>query len=85
MLAVFRHLYNTSVEFPFIVLNIPVSYDFPKGIIRIHYENLAFYPINMTMQIYKYLNLSFSLHIEKSVLNMTSSGKKEYLITYIHC
>jgi hypothetical protein len=50
---------------------------FPKGIIRIHYENLAFYPINMTIQIYKYLNLSFSLHIEKSVLNMTSSGKKE--------
>jgi hypothetical protein len=26
MLAVFRHLYNTSVEFPFIVLNIPVSF-----------------------------------------------------------
>ena len=57
--------------------DILTTYDFPKGIIRIHYENLAFYPINMTMQIYKYLNLSFSLHIEKSVLNMTSSGKKE--------
>jgi hypothetical protein len=57
--------------------DILTTYDFPKGIIRIHYENLAFYPINMTTQIYKYLNLSFSLHIEKSVLNMTSSGKKE--------
>jgi hypothetical protein len=29
------------------------------------------------MQIYRYLNLSFSLHVEKSVLNMTSSGIKE--------
>ena len=59
------------------ISDILTTYDFPRRIIRIHYENLAFYPINMTMEIYKYLNLSFSLHVEKSVLNMTSSGKKE--------
>jgi hypothetical protein len=29
------------------------------------------------MQIYKYLNLTFSNTVEKSVLNMTSSGKTE--------
>jgi len=57
--------------------DILTNYDYPGRIIRIHYENLAFYPINMTMQIYKYLNLTFSSNVEKSVLNMTSSGKKE--------
>jgi len=57
--------------------DILTNYDYPGRIIRIHYENLAFYPINMTMQIYKYLNLSFSNNVEKSVLHMTSSGKKE--------
>ena len=57
--------------------DILTTYNYPGRIIRIHYENRAYYPINMTMQIYKYLNLSFSNNVEKSVLNMTSSGKKE--------
>ena len=50
------------------------TYHYPGRIIRIHYENLAYHPINMTMQIYKYLNLTFSINVEKkSVLNMKSS------------
>ena len=55
--------------------DILTTYNYPGRIIRIHYENLAYYPINMTMQIYKYLNLTFSINVEKSVLNMKSSGK----------
>jgi hypothetical protein len=39
------------------ISDILTTYDFPGQIVRIHYENLAFYPINMTMQAYKYLNL----------------------------
>ena len=59
--------------------DILTTYNYPGRIIRIHYENRAYYPINMTMQIYKYLNLAFSNNVEKSVLNMTSSGKKNLL------
>jgi hypothetical protein len=55
--------------------DILTTYNYPGRITRIHYENLAYHPINMTMQIYKYLNLTISINVEKSVLNMKSSGK----------